>query len=131
VFQVGARHRPADRSEPRGCARRHRGRGDTVCSSTRTPAGDGEQYNSNLLYDPDGTLQDHSKQHLVPFGEYVPWHQRSASSASSARSRTTSPPAAAGALPRRRPRHRQRDLHRVGVRAARATTCATAPKRSW
>jgi apolipoprotein N-acyltransferase len=30
-------------------------------------------YNTNLLYEPDGTLQgEYDKQHLVPFGEYVP-----------------------------------------------------------
>jgi apolipoprotein N-acyltransferase len=33
----------------------------------------GEVYNADLLYDPDGTLQGkYAKQHLVPFGEYVP-----------------------------------------------------------
>jgi apolipoprotein N-acyltransferase len=37
------------------------------------PAPDGRDYNTNLLYDPDGNLQGtYAKQHLVPFGEYVP-----------------------------------------------------------
>jgi len=46
----------------------------SVLVNARTPAGHGQQYNSNLLYQPDGTLQGiYSKQHLVPFGEYVPW----------------------------------------------------------
>ena len=32
-----------------------------------------ERYNLNMLYEPDGTLQaEYAKQHLVPFGEYVP-----------------------------------------------------------
>jgi len=37
------------------------------------PAPDGRDYNTNLLFDPDGELQGtYAKQHLVPFGEYVP-----------------------------------------------------------
>jgi apolipoprotein N-acyltransferase len=37
----------------------------------RTP--EGKLYNANLAYDPDGRLQGvYAKQHLVPFGEYVP-----------------------------------------------------------
>lgn len=35
---------------------------------------DGKLYNANLAYDPDGELQGfYAKQHLVPFGEYVPF----------------------------------------------------------
>jgi apolipoprotein N-acyltransferase len=37
------------------------------------PNASDELYNTNLLYEPDGTLQgEYRKQHLVPFGEYVP-----------------------------------------------------------
>ena len=37
----------------------------------------GDNYNTNLFYDPDGALQgEYSKQHLVPFGEYVPWRDQ-------------------------------------------------------
>ena len=48
--------------------------GASVLVNARTPAGNGEDYNSNIMYGPDGTRQGiYSKQHLVPFGEYVPW----------------------------------------------------------
>jgi apolipoprotein N-acyltransferase len=38
------------------------------------PAPDGRDFNTNLLYTPDGRLVGtYAKQHLVPFGEYVPF----------------------------------------------------------
>jgi len=37
------------------------------------PAPDGRDFNTNLVFDRDGQLQGkYAKQHLVPFGEYVP-----------------------------------------------------------
>jgi apolipoprotein N-acyltransferase len=45
----------------------------TVLVNARHQAADGNLYNANLAYGPDGELQGvYAKQHLVPFGEYVP-----------------------------------------------------------
>jgi apolipoprotein N-acyltransferase len=45
----------------------------TVIANARVPTGDGGLYNANVAYSPNGTRQDiYAKQHLVPFGEYVP-----------------------------------------------------------
>ena len=47
--------------------------GAVVLANARTPAPRDGLFNSNLAYDPDGSLQGiYSKQHRVPFGEYVP-----------------------------------------------------------
>jgi apolipoprotein N-acyltransferase len=44
-----------------------------VLVNARHARRDGGLYNANLAYEPDGTLQGiYAKQHLVPYGEYVP-----------------------------------------------------------
>jgi apolipoprotein N-acyltransferase len=44
-----------------------------VLANARHVEADGKLYNANLAYDPDGELQGvYAKQHLVPYGEYVP-----------------------------------------------------------
>ena len=45
-----------------------------VLANAAVPAPDGRDFNTNLLYTPDGRLVGtYAKQHLVPFGEYVPF----------------------------------------------------------
>jgi apolipoprotein N-acyltransferase len=48
--------------------------GADVLANAAVPAPDGRDFNTNLLYTPDGRLVGtYAKQHLVPFGEYVPF----------------------------------------------------------
>jgi apolipoprotein N-acyltransferase len=48
--------------------------GADVLANAAVPAPDGREFNTNLLYTPDGRLTGtYAKQHLVPFGEYVPF----------------------------------------------------------
>jgi apolipoprotein N-acyltransferase len=62
---------PTLRGKLSAIARRH---GSSVLVNARTPATEQADYNSNILYEPDGRYQaTYDKQHLVPFGEYVPW----------------------------------------------------------
>jgi apolipoprotein N-acyltransferase len=48
--------------------------GADVLANAAVPAPDGREYNENLLYSPSGRLLGtYAKEHLVPFGEYVPF----------------------------------------------------------
>jgi apolipoprotein N-acyltransferase len=48
--------------------------GAVVVANARVRAPDGGLYNANVAYSPNGRFQGaYAKQHLVPFGEYVPW----------------------------------------------------------
>jgi apolipoprotein N-acyltransferase len=51
--------------------------GAVVLANARVRAPDGGLYNANVAYGPDGKFQGvYAKQHLVPFGEYVPWRDQ-------------------------------------------------------
>lgn len=62
---------PVLESELLALARRHH---SAVLVNVIDAQQPGKRYNANRLYDPDGHLQGtYAKQHLVPFGEFVPW----------------------------------------------------------
>jgi len=52
-------------------ARRHHA---TVIANAIAHDSNGRSFNTNVVFRPDGTVEGtYAKQHLVPFGEYVPW----------------------------------------------------------
>jgi len=57
-----------------GVAREHDA---VVLANARVHTTGGRLANANVAYSPDGSLQGvYAKQHLVPFGEYVPWRDQ-------------------------------------------------------
>jgi apolipoprotein N-acyltransferase len=65
---------PVLRAEIDAIARKHRSAVMVNVIDDQTP---GKRFNANRLYDPTGRLQGtYAKQHLVPFGEYVPWRDQ-------------------------------------------------------